>query len=143
MPDWTQHSSQAEHNADCAKAMLKDPRFLDWAVIAAFYAALHFVEVGRQFIADDSLNGLPDDDESLHIQRQNFVEKHVGHDCYVSYRKLRIASENARYLNSIGTHPGPMNLVFRKPNVEKLINEDLEFVRSEVEKASRSRRSNE
>jgi len=46
MPTPTQHKQQAEHNRAFTQHLDLDTTFyLDWIVTAAFYAALHFIEV--------------------------------------------------------------------------------------------------
>lgn len=45
------HIRQANHNQECAKFMLGDTTMRDWAITAAFYSAIHFVEAGFTTIA--------------------------------------------------------------------------------------------
>lgn len=44
MPNYRDHSDQANHNLDFLRNFYKDFKFNDWAITVSFYAAVHIVE---------------------------------------------------------------------------------------------------
>ena len=63
-----------------------------WASIVAFYSALHLVE---RLATRQNLHHMPPD---AHGQRSRYLARHAQHRViYADYRRLREASELARY----------------------------------------------
>lgn len=136
MPDLIAHVQQAHHNLHCAAEILKDPSCRDWAITAAFYAAIHFVEAGLTSYPSTELKDLIGDD-GYHNQRQELVRVKFTQECYRNYRKLREASQNVRYLvnwggrkSSTGTSLGYYSL----DDATKMVSEYVSTIKNEIEK---------
>jgi uncharacterized protein (UPF0332 family) len=130
--DFIDHLNQAKHNLESAQKFLQDRTIHDWAITAAFYSAVHFVEAG--FISIPTVihteTAVPSD-ISDHTFRQNQVRENYGNVCYLNYRKLRIASENVRYLwpSRIGLSSEYYSLA----DVNDFVNNVLSKIRNEIQ----------
>lgn len=126
MPSLIDHVHQAKHNTACADKFLNQCNCQDWAITAAFYAALHYVEAGFTTI-----------NHIGHCMGHREREEHLRREfnsCYKSYRKLSMACHTSRYLNP--HHPGVAINFYSQSDVAKLVNDDLTTVRDQVQKAA-------
>ena len=107
------HINQARHNEALARELVNGGyRYRDWAVIAAFYAAIHYFEArlhnqpsfthpnaGMPIVhTDDSIppnlrGGRP----SPHVWREELLRHNCTPGTRRAYQRLRFASETARY----------------------------------------------
>jgi hypothetical protein len=129
------HLRQAQHNEALA-GDLDSPgglKYRDWLITVAFYAAVHYVEalfttvktIGHTETACPA-------SESRHRFRQEKVQTQLGKKPWESYRKLRIASEDVRYLYSrfgkVGTGPD----YYDCEDAKRFFRHDLKVVRDAV-----------
>jgi len=105
MADYTVHLSQAEHNEEVAMRLVQEPPYHDWGITAAFYAAIHYLECwlfNRKEKHTETSIPVGDDGKFLytpHAWREKIVERELSRGAFKSFRKLREASETARYLS--------------------------------------------
>ena len=102
------HLDQARHNEETENHLLKSGRYHDWGVTAAFYAAIHFYEgwlykTNVEPKKKHSETSIPRDQKgkmetSVHGWRESNI-RNLGNAAFKSYRKLKVASETARYLS--------------------------------------------
>ena len=94
MPSQAQHLKQAQHNeAYLASFDLAKSPYLDWAVTAAFYSALHYLRALMAKYGYTNVSSYGDMDKAfdrLAVLKQN----PAVHD---SYRQLKDDSRDARY----------------------------------------------
>lgn len=82
------HVRKAEHNESFAKWLLETSKeYYDWVLVAAFYAAVHYVEAALV------KKGSPSQD---HATRDRGLQKYLR-DTYKPYRNLKDLSTQARY----------------------------------------------
>jgi hypothetical protein len=137
MADFIDHLNQAKHNLGCATKFLNDCQCRDWAITAAFYSALHFVEAGFTTITDIVHSDLKrPEDENAHSFRTRMVKDKYGKECWMSYRKLFNASYNVRYLALSGSQVGNALSYYDHEDVIDFINKDVTKVRQEVQSHS-------
>ena len=139
MADLISHIDQAKHNEKCANLLLNNaPEFRDWAITAAFYAAVHLVEacfasrddIRHTEIALDRAKG-----EEMHGYRLRKVEKLAGKRAYRSYKKLYNASRDVRYLAK-GSDKALLAIeYYDEEATRRLVQGDLSHVRTELERA--------
>lgn len=100
MADYLDHIHQAEHNEKFGEHLLSQlPQFRDWLITVSFYAAIHYVEASFAQKPDIGHTETRAPEEvSQHQFRQEMVRREFGNECWKSYRKLRDASRNVRYL---------------------------------------------
>jgi hypothetical protein len=136
MADLVDHIAQAKHNFECASKFLIDTQCRDWAITAAFYAAVHFAEAG--FTTTDighSETGRPQN-EDPHAYRQRQVLNKYGDDCFKSYRKLREASYNVRYLALWSDNrPGTGLDYYSQADATRLVTVELPAIRQKIQLA--------
>jgi hypothetical protein len=100
MADYLDHIHQAEHNENFGKLLLaQHAPYYDWLITVSFYAAIHYVEAA--FNQDSNIKHTETctpEGVSVHNHRQELVRQKYGKECWKSYRKLREASEDVRYL---------------------------------------------
>jgi len=137
--DRDSHINQAKHNKACANLLLeKSPEYRDWAITAAFYAAVHLAEAC--FTSHDSIlhtDTASDrgEKEGMHGYRARKVRE-LAPDAYVSYRKLREASSNVRYLTKLGSGGKQIAVDYYDESAARiLIQGDLQKILTELEKA--------
>ena len=105
MADYPVHLSQANHNEELAKKLIQEPPFHDWGITAAFYASIHYIECwlfNRPEKHSETSIPLGSDGKllySAHTWREKIAEKNFSKETFKSFRKLRDASETARYLS--------------------------------------------
>ncbi|MCU1670836.1 MAG: hypothetical protein JWP40_3763 [Blastococcus sp.] len=103
MPERVYHLSKAAYNVEVAKHLREDTGYIDWAVTATFYAALHIVDSML-----DGLAHLPKDERHprKHSANGNDGNGGRGRNQLVAaefpairkaYRSLEEASRRARY----------------------------------------------
>lgn len=102
MPEESLHISQAKHNKETAKNILKNNYpFHDWAITCSFYAALHFFEANLyRSCATHSEQEAAYYNITPHTYRNNFIMR--NHSLiYSKWKELYSASLIARYLTDI------------------------------------------
>lgn len=132
------HIRQANHNEACARHVMgSDDQYRDWAITAAFYAAVHlaeatFYEIPRVKHSDQAWDRGKRDPHGYRIDKIRDIAK----GAYKSYKKLYNASRHVRYLTYMaeGGQFGPA--YFTESDAQTLIDIHLETVRSELEKAT-------
>lgn len=136
MADFIDHLMQARHNLSCAAKFLNDSQCRDWAITAAFYSALHFVEAG--FTTTDIIHSdlKRPEYENAHTFRSRMVKDKFGKECWLSYRKLFDASYNVRYLALWGKQAGDALTYYNPDDVKQFIQKDVVKVRQEVQSHS-------
>jgi len=94
MPTKEQHLHQAQHNeAYLAAFDLARSPFLDWAVTAAFYAALHYLRALMSRLNYTNISGYGDMDKAF--DRLAILKRNP--EIHDSYRQLKDDSRSARY----------------------------------------------
>jgi hypothetical protein len=115
LPSKQEHVAKAEGNARFASSLsLDDPARIDWALIATFYAAMHYVEA---YLAT----------QGLHVRSHTTRDGYVGRDAhlkkiYSQYQDLKYYGYNARY---------EMN-PFQSSDVTHYATPDLETIRGHI-----------
>jgi len=116
------HLTQAKHNEDVAKKLVRELTYHDWGITAAFYAAVHYFEfwlfTKPEKHSETSIPLKPDPlnphslifKYSVHGWREKIIETELSGEAFVCFRELRSASETARYLTLSRVEPG------REPN---------------------------
>ena len=96
MPLCSDHIEQAEHNKSFAEQLIETKPMLykDWAVIGAFYSAVHFIEAYRANKNGDHSDG--------HLNRNLFVIQEFPKKISKAYMKLSRLSRILRYLELAG-----------------------------------------
>jgi hypothetical protein len=133
MAELVDHTNQAIHNADCARDLV-NTKYWDWAITAAFYSAVHLVEAG--FLSFPEIQHTPSHlpgSESPHTYRQNKVKEKFGYACFESYRKLRSASQNVRYLIPPSSEIGIATDYYPQTIAVSFVNRDLNIIKQEIE----------
>lgn len=92
MATFSDHLIQAEHNKSLADKLIESKPivFKDWAVVVAFYSAVHFIEGYR----DKKLKQHSRD----HLERRDYVVRNFANSFTKSYIKLYELSRMLRYL---------------------------------------------
>jgi hypothetical protein len=146
MADYLVHLSQAQHNEEVANRLIQEPPYHDWGITAAFYAAIHYVkcwlshrpeqhtETSIPVNRDGKLQYTP------HAWREKVVERDCSKDAFKSFRKLRDASETARYLSLFRVRAGGIPQWLNKPaaeyfsqrNAKNIVEQDLLMLKSEL-----------
>jgi len=147
--DYIVHLSQAEHNEEVANKLVKEPPYHDWGITAAFYSAIHYLEgwlFNRPERHTETSIPVGQDGKFLytpHAWREKIIEKELSKDTFKSFRKLRDASETARYLNLYRISPRqitqltpwidkPASDYFRPEDAETIVGKDLAILKREV-----------
>lgn len=110
MADYKVHLSQAKHNEEVARKLVKEPPYHDWGITAAFYSAIHYLECwlfNREEKHTETSIPVGEDGRFLstpHAWREKIVERDLRRRAFKSFRKLRDASETARYLSLYRVH---------------------------------------
>lgn len=146
MADYSVHLSQAQHNEQLANKLVQAPPFHDWGITAAFYSAIHYLECWlfnrREKHTETSI---PTDEHgklltSAHAWRERLVERYFPKEAFKSFRRLREASETARYLSlyRIGARrmsqwlEKPASQYFRPEDARSMVKKDLAILRNEL-----------
>jgi hypothetical protein len=99
------HKAQAQHNERLALDLLERPPFHDWAITAAFYAAVHYAEWSfylRETHHTETSIPLGSDGRftlSPHQWRERLLHRQLDKQSFMDYRQLKQSSETARYLS--------------------------------------------
>jgi len=108
-----------------------DSVYLDWAITAAFYSAVHLVEAAfaRRFGWHGEIHG----GASPHVWRlQQLRSKQYTLFCWQSYNRLYIASRRVRYLESWKTSKGTSDTYYLPEQAGLMIESDLAVVKTEM-----------
>jgi len=147
MADYDIHFAQAEHNEKLSRKLINEPPFHDWSITAAFYAAIHYIECWifnrKEKHSETSIPVYKKGRQkgkfmySPHGWREKLVEMHSSKSTFKSLRKLREASETARYLSltKLGYGnwiPSPASDYFSPSDALKLIKNDLSVLKKEL-----------
>jgi hypothetical protein len=132
LPD---HLRQAQHNETFAEQLYQDGHLQhwDWLITVCFYAAVHYAEAlffaCSAFTHTESVpNG-----KDKHAFREKKVLDILGHDCYRSYRKLRLSSHDVRYLGQSKQRPGQIAIhYYSLADARKMYSSHLPKVREAV-----------
>ncbi len=119
MPSETIHTLQAEHNERLSRGLvLLSPQFMDWAVTACFYAAIHLVE---GYLARFGIH------PHTHVEREGWIRRRLPH-IRPNYWRLKHYSLHARYQ---GTQMTPAT-AFQPAFVENLITTELGAIKNYI-----------
>jgi len=136
-PDFLDHLTQAKHNQDCANRFLMISTDRDWAITAAFYAALHFTLAG---LICKKIYSIPIGDErSLHAAQSKKIKEIFGSICYKDYQKLFFASDKVRYIrdySGISSNQIPSLNYFSQSDVNTFVKCSLPNIKQEIEKVT-------
>ena len=120
MPSETIHRLQSEHNEQLSRGLvLLSPQFMDWAVTACFYAAVHLVE---GYLARLGIHS------RTHVEREGRIQRRLPH-IRRNYLRLKRYSLRARYR---GVQMTPAT-VFQPVFVENLLITEVEAIRSYID----------
>ena len=135
-PDLLNHLQQAEHNRDCALFLLHQNNKWDWAITAAFYAALHFTNAA--FLSENKpVPEKVDDNQTRHTLHATHVKNVFGNNCYRIYRKLMDASNDVRYIRDYSDSQNiPSLTYYSKKDAENLVNNQLQVLFTEVDNSA-------
>jgi len=124
MANRAEHIEQAKHNQEWANLIITtNPKYRDWAITSAFYAALHYAEAC--FIA----KGIRYKGGSRHSFRSQMIQTHARM-AFRSYEKLKKACWDVRYLER-----GSWQSWYSEQVAKNLITADLPKVREELARA--------
>jgi len=146
MADYKVHLSQAKHNEELALKLVKELPYHDWGITAAFYSAIHYLECwifNRKEKHTETSIPVGEDGKFLytsHAWREKIVEKNLSKEAFKSFRKLRDASETARYLSLYRVHAGmtpdwldrPASEYFSQDDAKILVEENLKTLKIEL-----------
>lgn len=136
MASLVDHVSQANHNKELAHRLDSSGglKYRDWLITIAFYAAIHYVEAFFTTVKDVGHTEVAcSQGEGRHPFRERMVKRHLGRECWSSYRKLSNASTLARYLLPGPGQVGPAERYFTRQQARRLFRHDLKVVRDEVD----------
>jgi hypothetical protein len=147
MADYRVHLSQAKHNEEVALKLVKELPYHDWGITAAFYSAIHYLECwifNRKEKHTETSIPVGEDGKFLytpHAWREKIVERNLSKEAFKGFRKLRDASETARYLSLYRVHPGmtpgwidmPASDYFRPEDARSLVEKSLRTLILELE----------
>ncbi len=146
MADYFIHLSQAQHNEELANKLVQELPFHDWGITSAFYAAIHYLECWLfQRGEKHTETSIPTDEEGRlrytpHAWRERIVRRDLSKNAFKSFRKLRDASETARYLSLYRMRPGRMprwldklaSQHFRQEDANNMVKKGLDILRNEL-----------
>lgn len=94
MPRFDRHLAQAERNERLYHSLdVRTTEFLDWAITALFYSALHYVDAYLAAMVPPGGSH-----PTNHGERSLWIARTAGlREIQVEYRRLRDYSEDARY----------------------------------------------
>lgn len=139
------HIQQARHNAALARELVSNGyRCRDWAIIAAFYAAVHYFEarlhdappfthpavsVPIRHTETSRPRRSAAGNYSPHHWRQELLENNCAETTVDAYRQLRSLSEAARYHARIRVRTTAHDY-FSNAAVDRCLDEFLEMVKA-------------
>ena len=146
MADYRVHLSQAKHNEEVASKLVNEPPYHDWGITAGFYSAIHYFECwlfNREEKHTETSIPIGEDGKFLytpHAWREKIIEKSLSKEAFKSFRKLRDASETARYLSLYRASPGvqpawidkPASEYFSQDDAKSLVEKSLKIFKSEL-----------
>lgn len=136
MTDWITHLTQAQHNTEFAQQTLNNhPDFRDWAITAAFYAAVHYVEAC--FYKDKKIKHTEDAAPKAGLAQHTFrleTLKDNAKSVYVHYKILYTACMDVRYLENFGSPPKDWQSFFTEADVKNLVEKRLPAVKDTLQK---------
>jgi hypothetical protein len=137
MANLVDHMNQAEHNQELAEQLDQDQslQHWDWLITISFYAAVHYVEAFLEGVPSIGHTETACKKNNLHAFRKKAVLKHLGRDCFRSYRDLLEASYAVRYLGRAIKHrkPGIATTYYTRQDASEMLNKDLKKIREAVE----------
>jgi hypothetical protein len=91
MPNKDQHIKKAKHIEEFSDSLIElNNKFIDWAIVAYFYSALHWVDA----LLAEKLKKHPEN----HRERENYFRLvDVLRDIFTEYKQLKLESETVRY----------------------------------------------
>ncbi len=115
MPDLATHQRQAEHNQQAAAYLqTAGDEYLDWAVTAMFYAALHML--------DQALAHSGNIHSRSHLQRHAVIAQQPQlAPIYRDYRELEWQSQRSRYECATFTPADLQPLAARLEHIRQLV----------------------
>lgn len=145
MADILIHISQAKHNKETAFKLVNEPPYHDWGITAGFYSAIHYFEAWLFNKPEKHCEtSIPTDSNgefkyTAHTWREKIIQR-FPRDQFNAFRKLRNASETARYLSFSRLRPGqspnwlptPATQYFKDTDAKRMIAEDLKLFRREL-----------
>ena len=145
MADYVIHVLQAEHNEKTAKKFAFSPPHHDWGITAAFYSAIHYFESWLFYTKyKHTETSIPIDNKgklkyTAHAWREKIVTDEFTRKSFKAFRKLRDASETARYLSfsrvgrsNISWLDKPASQYFKPQDAQKIIEKDLQILKKEL-----------
>jgi len=146
MADRDIHLLQAMHNEEVANMLIEKNPYHDWGITAAFYALIHYFEYWLFNQPEEHTEtSIPVDKNGKlrytpHAWREKLIEKKLSKDAFKSFRKLRDASETARYLSLARIQPGvsmkwipkPAPQYFNPNDAKNLVEKALETFKKEI-----------
>lgn len=146
MADYRVHLSQAKHNEEVARKLVKEPPYHDWGITAGFYSAIHYLECwlfNRKEKHTETSIPVGGDGKfkyTPHAWREKIVERDLSERAFKSFRKLKDASETARYLSLYRVHAGrepnwldkPAPDYFTPEDAGNLVEKDLGNLKTEL-----------
>jgi hypothetical protein len=131
------HVAQARHNTSLAEDLAHDMVYKDWIVTAAFYAAVHYVEAmfyrERQWHTEKDRGGIPAHQWRVERLEAMTVGGKIPHRCWLIYKNLQQASNQARYLELWETRGGKTAAdYFSEQTTRAFLTQDLETLKSEL-----------
>lgn len=115
------HLSQAAHNAALNNYLDYDNSpFIDWSITATFYEALHYID--SYYVRVAGLGARP---FKNHIERKNWMRKHLPLPIYTNYEMLESRSRNARYT----THYLTFTSTVERQHAKELRSKELELIK--------------
>lgn len=135
MADFVDHIEQAEHNEALGELLSTSPalhKYRDWLITVSFYAAIHYVEA--DFATDRNIGHSETSkppDITPHDHREDLVRKRYGQNCWKSYKKLREASRDVRYLTRAISkrQPGKATDYYSQSDAENFFRHHLKIIK--------------
>ena len=118
MPDLNDHLTVARRNEGFCQYLLSEDKYLDWAVTAFFYSAIHYVEA---YLAKTSTHS------QYHRTRDSSICRDVNiRGLYDDFSDLKNDSIQARYQGFIASRSEITSRI--KPSLEKIRNHILALI---------------
>ncbi len=129
MADSPIHFEQADHNETLAwdLATQNPVKYKDWAVIIAFYSAIHYIEA---FLSKEGIH--TEDYEKPHIYRKNLVKQKLK-IISIEYVELYHMSMTLRYLTNRAS-TSSMGKFLLNSDITRLVQSNLDNIKNEIKK---------
>ena len=137
MASATVHYQQATHNKALAEFLFaQNPAtYYDWAITAAFYSSIHWVESYFYFVpgvvhTESSIPTNPENGElrySPHAWRARLVQNNCEAEVWKGFRVLHEASQAVRYLSNREriSHDKPAVSIYTLADAKKMVDVNL------------------